>query len=633
MSEVMRGTHRFLVRDATPQDLPYVRAWLPDALGGTPAAAIGLATDAATGALAGCAALRVFVDRVGRFLLFVDPAFRRRGCGMALLQSVQQAARLANVQRLLTGHSYPAEAADADSAAALAFFRARGLSVGQDILGYRAELKAARAILEPLYLRSVRDLTNPQRARIVTADLVDRRALADFVVRHLGGFPEEIADRLSGHGQAFSLATSQVALLDQRIVGAFLTVVDQGQRKGFIETRAVDPEHRGGWINLAMMHLATAAGDRLGLTTIEFEGEAQDRDTSKLARRLGASQVARRQCWGCPVAGSAEPAPIPTATGRPTSSGWHAEALRSARVDGQDLRQLQESLLFDSLNDVIQVLTERSVESVSATNHVRRVILHLKVERRGTEVFDRATGLKNCLLLLALPKSASQYIFSTLAAGLGLDKVAISTHGFPEVVVNPQLVVRLAVPGTICHSSADARLGNLALIQSFVDRLVVHVRDPRQAILSAVHHLNDLHVRQGPSHVASFGFPLPNDYFEKALTEQIDWMIANALPEFGRWIEVWLDAAANPLFRPRVLFTRYEDLHADPAAYFARLLGFYEVAWGAPDFRPPVPQAGSQQYRKGMTDEWRTILTPAQQAAACALVSARVRERFAWPAQ
>ena len=35
-------------------------------------------------------------------------------------------------------------------------------------------------------------------------------------------------------------------------------------------------------------------------------------------------------------------------------------------------------------------------------------------------------------------------------------------------------------------------------------------------------------------------------------------------------------------------------------------------------------------WRKGQTDEWRSVLTPAQQEAACAQLSARVRERFAW---
>jgi GNAT superfamily N-acetyltransferase len=370
MSDSTPGLHRFLVREATAHDLPYIRAWLPDALGGTPRATIGMATEAATGAVAGSAALRIFADRVGRFLLFVNPAFRRRGCGTVLLESVRQAARRANVRRLLTGRSYPAEAADAESASAVAFFQARGLSVGQDILGYRAELKAALAVLEPLYQRSVRELAHRHRARIVTADQVDRAALADFAVRHTGGYPEDIIDRLGGRRPAYSLATSLVALEDQRIVGALLTMT-RGPNV-FIETRAVAPEHRGGWINLALMHRAAAAAARLGVTTIEFECEAEDHDTTKLARRLGARQVARRQCWSCPLPASAGPPPasgvhpLDGAAGMVSAalSGWQAEALGDQRMDGLELPQLQEWLFFDSANGVIQMPGERSVEGL-----------------------------------------------------------------------------------------------------------------------------------------------------------------------------------------------------------------------------------------------------------------------------
>ncbi|MBY0523883.1 MAG: hypothetical protein K2R98_10825 [Gemmataceae bacterium] len=73
----------FLIREAGASDLAHVRTWLPEALGGTPAARLTIAVDAATEGVAGVAALRVFDDQVGRFLLYVDPVFRRRGGGTA----------------------------------------------------------------------------------------------------------------------------------------------------------------------------------------------------------------------------------------------------------------------------------------------------------------------------------------------------------------------------------------------------------------------------------------------------------------------------------------------------------------------------------------------------------------------
>jgi GNAT superfamily N-acetyltransferase len=620
----------FLMRARTLPDLDYVRAWLPDALEGTPEATFTVATDAVTGAVAGIAALRVFADRVGRFLLFVAQDYRRRGCGTALMESVLNMARSARVTRLLTGRSSDATADDDGTLAALAFLGVRGLSVTQEIVRYRAELKSALAVLGPLYRRYDRGPANSHRARIVTADQVDARALAAFVVRHVGGIPEKVAERLRGHGPAYCRATSMVALVDNAIVGTQLALT-QGHEM-FIETRAVEVAHRGGGVNLALMFRSAAAAAPLGIETIEFEHDIIESDTAKLARRFAATQVARRQCWGCPVSETAAESPVADpGSERVPAPDWRAEALRDPLVDGLGSKLLQERLFFDSANDVIQVLNERGIEGASVVNHVRGVTLHLKLVRHGPQVFNRKSRLERCLLFAVLPKSGSLYAFDTLAAGLSLDKVTICAHKFPQETINPQLVARLTVPGTICHTHADGRIGNLAPINTFLERMVVHVRDPRQAMLSAVHFLNDLRVRTGASQVAGFGLPLPHDYFGLSLTEQIDFMIEHGLPEFVRWIESWLDAAANPLLRTRLLFTRYEDLHAAPGAFFQSILDFYEVSWQSAQFEPPAAVSGSRHFRKGMTDEWRSVLTSRQREAACALVPRRVLERFGWP--
>ena len=616
----------FRTRAAGVQDLAQIQKWLPDALVGTPATTFMVATDSITGEIAGIAALRVFGDRVARFLLFVDPAHRRRGCGTVLLTSVRQAAKKAQATRLLTGRSSEATANDAASLAVVAFLQATGMTVGQEIVRYRAELKIALEMLGPLYQRFARAPAGPHRPRIVTASQVDPRALANFAVRDIGGIPEEIAARLNGQGQAFCLFTSHVALVENTIVGAVLT-----QRQGtavLIETRVVEVAHRGSGVNLALMYHGIAAAASLGIETIEFEHDTLELDTAKLARRFGATQIGRRQCWGCPLPSIAISKAAVVAA---PSSDWQAEALRDHRVDGLDPNHLQQRLFFDSANDVIQVLQERGVEGMSVVNHVRGLTLQLKLVRHGAEPLYRTTGLKSCLLLAVLPKSASLYAFETLATGLGLDRVTVCSHKFPEESINPHSVARLAIPGTICHSHVDARLGNLASINPFLDRMIVHVRDPRQAMLSAVHHLNDLRSRNGASHIASFGIPLPSHYFDLPLTEQIDFMIEHGLREFVRWIEGWMDAVANPLFMPQVLFTRYEDLHAAPASFFKSILDFYGVAWRTADFQPPAAVSGSRHFRKGMKDEWRGVLTSAQCAAAGAHIPSRILDRFDWP--
>lgn len=308
----------FRLRAATAQDLAYVRARLPDAVGGTPAATITVATDVATGTIAGVASLRVFVDRVGRFLMFVDPAYRRRGCGTALFEGVRQAALAARVTRVLTGRSSEATADDDATLGVLAFLRARGLAVAQEIVRWRAELKSARGVFEPHYRRLEQVPSGPNRARVVTADQVDPRALAAFVARGIGGYPEEVAARLGGRGPAYCLQTSMVALAGDTIVGAQLTQTRPDEI--YVEAKVVAVGHRGGWVNLAMMYRTVAAADLLGIRTIEFEHDACERDTGKLARRLAATPAGRRQCWGCPLPsteGHLRPPALSPATSEP----------------------------------------------------------------------------------------------------------------------------------------------------------------------------------------------------------------------------------------------------------------------------------------------------------------------------
>jgi hypothetical protein len=130
---------------------------------------------------------------------------------------------------------------------------------------------------------------------------VDSAALADFAVRHVGGLADEVAARLRGAGRAYSPTLSMVALRGDRIVGAVLVVRDG--ESVFVESRAIEAEHRGGWINLVLLHSSAAIAALLGVKTIDFAGVTEDADTARLARRIGATVVGRRQAWGCPVRG------------------------------------------------------------------------------------------------------------------------------------------------------------------------------------------------------------------------------------------------------------------------------------------------------------------------------------------
>lgn len=303
----------FLIRVAEASDFTHVARWLPEALIGTPAAKLLIAADAATFEVAGVAALRVFSDRVGRFLIYVGPPYRRRGCGTALLDAVRETALRAGVKSLLTTRSYEIAANDEASTTDRAFLKARGWAVAQEIRRVRTDLTRALAVLEPIYQRFMGRTTHAWAVSIVQAAQVDPNVLAAFAVRHVGGIPEVIARRLKGSGDnPYSPTLSWVALIDNQIAGALLCVPAQF----LVETKAVDERYRGGGLNLALMYHAAAAGAAAGYRTIEFEHDTRESDTTKLVARLGATQVGCRQCWGVSLPSNDPVTSLPQAIGR-----------------------------------------------------------------------------------------------------------------------------------------------------------------------------------------------------------------------------------------------------------------------------------------------------------------------------
>jgi hypothetical protein len=164
----------------------------------------------------------------------------------------------------------------------------------------------------------------------------------------------------------------------------------------------------------------------------------------------------------------------------------------------------------------------------------------------------------------------------------------------------------------------------------------VNVRDPRQALLSWVDHLNRTQQsRDAPTQEELF-FKLkycPQDYFSKSITEQINHEIESGfLPKAIKWIEGWLDAEENPSFYPKILFTQQEELVTNPKALFESILKFYEIETTKFTFPEPPKFLEGTHYRKGRTDEWREVFTPEQIEKASSLMPARLLDRFGWKA-
>lgn len=152
-----------------------------------------------------------------------------------------------------------------------------------------------------------------------------------------------------------------------------------------------------------------------------------------------------------------------------------------------------------------------------------------------------------------------------------------------------------------------------------IDRLIVHVRDPRQALISLVYHAS-LYPEQLPEFTRRMGR-------EPTITERA----RAALPEYYNaieWISGWLDLAGDI----EILFSTHEQFVADRAAFVERYLAFYGGDRAYFSLENALGQHAGTDYhfRSGRTDEWREVLEPEFAEWLSGALPGRLKVVFGW---
>ncbi|MCL2925002.1 MAG: tetratricopeptide repeat protein [Trichodesmium sp. MAG_R04] len=252
----------------------------------------------------------------------------------------------------------------------------------------------------------------------------------------------------------------------------------------------------------------------------------------------------------------------------------------------------------------------------------------------------KAELLKNCLekklLGIILPtqkKSGTQYIIHNLAKGLGVsfswaDVDSLSFLQFGNILKSE--IKEQVLRGNVVGSHIQPNRFNLLLLNLYVERLIVNVRDPRPATLSLLHHLNK-HYRSFPYyyilHIKNGS--IVKNYLELDFKAQVDYMIETKIPYFVKWICGWLEAKVSLEFYPIIMFTRHEDLAKDSNTFFKSILDFYEIDFSLFTM-PQPPELGKSNFRKGSVNEWREVFTLEQREKATSLIPQDLFDRFEW---
>jgi hypothetical protein len=231
------------------------------------------------------------------------------------------------------------------------------------------------------------------------------------------------------------------------------------------------------------------------------------------------------------------------------------------------------------------------------------------------------------ILINTVPKSASESIWNRFAEGFGLAQGHISLCLYPDCTVIPNRAAFAAEGGLIAKEHLPASSHNLtALKNAGLDKVLFHLRDPRQVVLSWTHFVrDDVSMRlMGPlwRKVVPPASVLAGD-FNKVL----DWSVDNFLPMLVKFVQGWQKVAEDREIGIDVQFFTFEHFLEAPDTYFKDAFAF--LGLDPAQFNADA-EAEIVHLRRGEIEEWREIFSIEQKNRAWHALPADLAETHGW---
>jgi hypothetical protein len=227
-----------------------------------------------------------------------------------------------------------------------------------------------------------------------------------------------------------------------------------------------------------------------------------------------------------------------------------------------------------------------------------------------------------------MPKSGSAYISGSLTTILQLNTMQIG-NGYALIdQINIRDAHTLSRGGFVSQIHCAPSPENLQVLKHFKLKMVLHLRDPRQALLSQVHYLDYISSSSQLSETLRYTTPRPPpEYFDFSLSCKINWYIDNYLPQLIGWTEQWVELADRGTIP--ILITHQDDLRSNERAFFDSILAFYQLNF---DYAlPSLPRTmEATHFRRGDPEEWIRSFTSEQADQATLMIPQPLRTRFGW---
>lgn len=238
-----------------------------------------------------------------------------------------------------------------------------------------------------------------------------------------------------------------------------------------------------------------------------------------------------------------------------------------------------------------------------------------------TETISRERN--KIIFLNTLPKSGSLFISHVLTSQTGYPGVRISLSRFHDDYIQEDQIRKFFSLNCITQEHIDASNENVQILEKYFSKMILHLRDPRQELISWFHHVEKL--QTSDYGIWSQDICPPEDYFIWSLEEKLDWQIENFLPCTIKWIQDWCDVidSNNNI---KVLVTNFEDMKRNPEEFFIQIADFYELP--IKQFSIPAFSQNKLHQRKGQIDEWKKVLNNRQKERIAKMIPQTLMERF-----
>jgi len=232
------------------------------------------------------------------------------------------------------------------------------------------------------------------------------------------------------------------------------------------------------------------------------------------------------------------------------------------------------------------------------------------------------------LLVLPLPKSASASLHAVLMQGLGVAPVRISLqHHLFDVAIPSWIANVVRLPALVGPHLPPTAENLSALSANGVKKITVVLRDPRQAILSRVHHIAKHDSNPDDSEWYSWFGEIPATFASWPLDRQIDFCLRTEYQAFVDWVAGWLEASS----RFDIQFLTYERISGSLVDAGRSVISFHGIDTKL--FHPELadlPKSDELHFRLGQTDEWREVFTSRQKEFVNDRLSDDLRQAFGW---